>query len=109
MAATTRQRLAALEAEVAELRQAVVWTTALGDAIESRGYEAGRASILGGSSGHAARPPQAPLPAAAFDPEAARKFGEARRASLDRSQQSAYLGGHRGRPRHLRVVDGGAS
>ena len=47
-----RDQVAALEAEVTDLRRAAVWTTALGDAIESRGYEAGRSSILGGSSGH---------------------------------------------------------
>ena len=52
---TTEQRLAALEAEVAELRRAVVFTTALGDEIEARGYRAGRESILGGAEGSALR------------------------------------------------------
>jgi hypothetical protein len=54
-----RDQVAALGAEVAELRQAIVFTTALGDAIEARAYERGRGSILGGGSGHAARMPQA--------------------------------------------------
>jgi len=56
---TTQQRLAALEAEVAELRRAVVFTTALGDAIEARAYRRGRESVLGGGSGQPARTPQA--------------------------------------------------
>jgi hypothetical protein len=54
-----RDKVAALEAEVTDLRRAAVWTTALGDAIESRGYERGRASILGGTSGRPARTPEA--------------------------------------------------
>ena len=44
---TAEQLLAALEAQVAELRRAVVFTTALGDAIHDRGYQEGRESILG--------------------------------------------------------------
>lgn len=54
--ATLQQRLAALEAEVAELRQAVVFTSALGDAIEDRAYRAGRESILGTQADR--RPPR---------------------------------------------------
>ena len=44
---TTEQRLAALEAEVAELRQAVIFTTALRDAIEDSAHQEGRESVLG--------------------------------------------------------------
>ena len=47
MAAQAEQRLAALEAEVAELRQAVMFTTALADAIRYEGYQEGRQSIVG--------------------------------------------------------------
>ena len=116
------QRIADLEWQVAELQERFEVTRiglehvfAAGAEMrrgaasrEDLAYARGRESVLGGS-GHATWPPQAPLPDAAFDPEAARKFGEARRANLDRSHQPAYRGGHRGRPRHLRAVDGGAS
>ncbi len=44
---TTEQRLATIEAEVTELRRAVLFTTELGDAIHDRGYQEGRESILG--------------------------------------------------------------
>lgn len=44
---TTQQRLAALEAEVTDLRRAVAFTTDLRDAIHDRGYQEGRESILG--------------------------------------------------------------
>lgn len=47
---TAEQRLAALEAEVAELRRAVLFSTALGDAIHDRGYQEGRESVLGCSA-----------------------------------------------------------
>jgi len=67
LTASTEQRLAALEAEVAELRQAVLFTSELGDLISDRAYERGRESILGRKA--EPRPP---------------------------------------RPRHLRVVSGGA-
>jgi hypothetical protein len=59
MAATTQQRLAVLEAELADLRRAVVFTSELGDAIEARGYARGRESVLGGGPGQPARTPQA--------------------------------------------------
>jgi hypothetical protein len=40
-------QVAAIEAEVAELRRAVVFTSALGDGIAERAYREGRESILG--------------------------------------------------------------
>ena len=44
---TTEQRLAALEAEVADLRRQVLLREALLDAVEDRAYQKGRESILG--------------------------------------------------------------
>jgi hypothetical protein len=46
-----RDQVAELAAEVAELREAVVFTTALGEAIEAQGYERGRESVLGRQAG----------------------------------------------------------
>jgi hypothetical protein len=46
-----RDQVAELAAEVAELRQAVTFTTALGDAIEDRAYRESRESILGRQAG----------------------------------------------------------
>ena len=54
---TAEQRLTALEAEVAELRRAAVLRDAFVEAIERRGYRAGRESVLG--SGQPARTSQA--------------------------------------------------
>jgi transcriptional regulator with XRE-family HTH domain len=45
--ATLEQQLHELRAEVAELRRAIVFTTALGDEIDRRAYQAGRESVLG--------------------------------------------------------------
>ena len=60
---TAEQRLAALEAEVAELRRAAVLRDVFVEAIERRGYRAGRESVLGAGSGsgsgRAVRSPQA--------------------------------------------------
>jgi hypothetical protein len=55
MAATTQDRLAALEAEVAELRRAVVLREEFIETVKARAYGRGRASILGAGSGHTAR------------------------------------------------------
>ena len=60
MAATTRQRLDALEAEVAELRRAVPLREAFIEVVEERAYARGRESVLGGGGSHQpARTPQA--------------------------------------------------
>lgn len=53
---STEQRLAALEAEVAELRRDVVFTAELHDVIEDWAYRAGRESVLGREAGP--RPPR---------------------------------------------------
>jgi hypothetical protein len=50
------QRLAELEAEVAELRRAVVLRDAFLDAVEDRSYRRGRESILGTAAGGTPRP-----------------------------------------------------
>ena len=61
MAAADQDRLAALESEVAELRQFVKFTAARVQVSFNDGYELGRESILGpgAGSGRAARTPQA--------------------------------------------------
>jgi hypothetical protein len=52
----TEQRLAALEAEAAELRHQVVLREVFLDALEDRAYRRGRESILGTQVDH--RPPR---------------------------------------------------
>jgi hypothetical protein len=52
----TEQRLAALEAEVAQLRQTVVLREVFLEETENRAYQRGRESVLGARS--AAQPPQ---------------------------------------------------
>jgi hypothetical protein len=78
MAATNKERLAALEAEVADLRGFVKFTAARVRVSFEDGYELGRESVLGpgAGSGRAARTPQAerwlhavPQPAAEAAPE----------------------------------------
>lgn len=59
MAARTGQRLDVLEAEMAQLRTAAALRDAFVESVEARAYARGRESILGGSSGHTARTPQA--------------------------------------------------
>jgi len=80
MAATTRERLDALEAEVALLRKVAHIGQAYVDAIEREAYMEGRASILGGGSGQPARTPQAErwlhaVPPPAADAEAELEAG----------------------------------
>jgi len=48
---TTEQRLAALEAEVAELRQAAALREEFIDAVQDRAYARGRESVLGRHAG----------------------------------------------------------
>ena len=45
--AALEQRVAALEAQVAQLRRAVIWSDAYADSQFDDGYRAGRASVLG--------------------------------------------------------------
>ena len=54
--ATVAQRLAALEAEVAELRHQAVLRDAFLDLLEDTAYQRGRESILGGRE--ASKPPR---------------------------------------------------
>lgn len=82
MAATDRQRLAVLEAEVSELRHAVELREMFIEAVEDRAYVRGRASILGGAPGQPARTPEAarwlhavPEPAAEAEAEAELEAG----------------------------------
>jgi len=57
--ASVAQRLAALEAEVAELRAAAPLREAFVDTVEARAFARGRESVLGGSSSRPSRPPRA--------------------------------------------------
>jgi hypothetical protein len=58
-AATIKQRLDALETEVAVLRRAVPLRVAFIEEVEARAYARGRESILGGGSRQPARTPEA--------------------------------------------------
>jgi hypothetical protein len=78
-----------LEAAVAELRRGAGLREVLADAIEARGYQAGRASILGGPVDEALRH--------SFD------------AGVAYAREGTTLRPPVRRPRHLRAVDGGAS